>query len=198
MTLTLLAQSATPAAGTGDTTQWVIWAIVAFGMAAALFAVEVFVPSGGILGVAAVASLAVGVLLLFWIDPTVGMLGAVASLVAIPFAIGFALKIWPDTPIGRWLTLDNEQPRRTPESGLIEGVSTDGSGLEGIPGPQSLVGTRGEAVSDLRPVGMCRLDGRRRECLAMGGMIQTGTTVEVVAVDGREVRVREVRAADRL
>ncbi len=185
-----------PAGGavSADQVQYIVWALVAFGLAGALFAVEVFVPSGGILGVAAVAALAVGVLLLFWVDETVGLLGAVASLMAIPLAIGFALKIWPDTPIGRWLTLKDEQPRVTPESGMISGVSTDGSGLEGVPGPRGLIGVRGEAVSDLRPVGVCRLGGRRVECLAMGGMIESGAGVEVVAVDGREVRVREFRA----
>jgi membrane protein implicated in regulation of membrane protease activity len=38
-------------------------------------------------------------------------------------------------------------------------------------------------------------DGKREECLAAGGVIEPDTSVEVVAVDGRQIKVRPVRGA---
>jgi membrane-bound serine protease (ClpP class) len=56
----------------------------------------------------------------------------------------------------------------------------------------ALVGAAGVAVSDLRPVGICRINDLRLECLAEGGVIDAGRRVKVVSVLGNEVKVRAV------
>jgi membrane-bound ClpP family serine protease len=56
--------------------------------------------------------------------------------------------------------------------------------------PAPPVGTTGVAMTDLRPVGTCRFGDGRYECLADRGMIESGSEVEVVAVDGMQVKVR--------
>ena len=160
----------------------VVWALVCLVVAMLLFMLEFVIPSAGLLGVAATVSLITGVVLLFKLNTWAGLVGLTVSLIALPFIAGFGLRIFPHTPVFRWLLLRNpEQPQadaRALERGAMD-VEV------------SLLGQEGRAVSDLRPVGVCLIDGRRRECLAATGYIRTGATVKVVAVDGMQVKVRE-------
>jgi membrane-bound serine protease (ClpP class) len=159
----------------------VIWAIVCFAVAFILFFLEIFVPSGGIIGFVAAASLIGGIVMLFRIDTTLGVIGIVVSVATLPFIIGFALHVWPNTPIGRMLMLNQRQAPMSDAHSEPRGV------IEVDP----LVGQMGKAVTDLRPVGTCVIEGKRMECLAASGMIRSGAAVKVVAVDGSQVKVRE-------
>lgn len=53
-------------------------------------------------------------------------------------------------------------------------------------------GSRGEALTDLRPAGTALLDGRRVDVVSRGTFIASGATVRVVEVAGNRVVVREV------
>lgn len=163
---------------------YVIWAIVFLAVAAALFVIEVFVPSGGLLGFFAATSLVAGLVLLFKVDTTLGLLGALVTVISVPFFLAMAIRIWPNTPIARLLTLKNEPRPGLGEHG-VAGVSTDGA-------TNALQGQRGKSLTDLRPVGTCLINGQRVECLAETGMIRSGKTVEVIWVDGMTVKVKEI------
>lgn len=182
---TVLAQAPGGAPAQG-TSQLVLWAVVLVGMAAALFLAEVFVPSGGLLGTAAALSLIGGIVMLFRVDTTLGLVGAIVSVLAIPFALLGALKIWPNTPVGRAITLGSNDDELDPNH--------DGQAPPPAPthAPDIAVGTRGEALTELRPVGTCLLDGRRCECLSESGLIPAGTEVSVVSADGMQVKVRPI------
>lgn len=184
----LLAQGGTGSSAPpgGDSSALLVWAIALIGLALMLFLIEVFVPSGGLLGVASAISAVVGVVLLFWENQVLGLVGAIVCLIALPFLLGFALKMWPNTPIGRVLMLSAPPSRAAPG----EADAPTKAGL-----PNVTVGQRGRSVSELRPVGTCVFDGKREECLAAGGVIEPDTSVEVVAVDGRQIKVRPVRGA---
>ena len=182
----LLAQTGSSAASSGAAGQWFVWGIVLLAVAVALFFVEAFLPTGGIIGVASGAAAVAGVVLLFWADSTAGLVAAIACLVAMPFMIGFALKIWPDTPFGKWVTLNDSQEavnRRDSESRRADDASSAG---------RIAVGDRGKTLTPLFPVGTCQIGGERRECLAKHGTIEAGTDIRVVVVDGREVYVEAV------
>lgn len=173
-----------PAQGGGDL---VLWAVILIGMAAALFIAEMFVPSGGILGACSLLCLIGGVVMLFWIDDTIGLIGAVVSLIAIPFAFLGALWAWPSTPIGRALTLGGaEDQEESPYDGQDRPMNHTHRGE--IP-----VGTVGKALTELRPVGTCLLNGKRQECLSESGVIEPGVQVKVVSSDGMQVKVRPVQ-----
>ena len=110
---------------------------------------------------------------------------AISSIVISPIAFAFALKVWPNTPIGRRLILgdasddlDEEAPPPTDASDELR---------------QALVGATGVAMSDLRPVGTVRIEGERVEALAEGGMIDAGQDVRITAVEGNRIRVRAVK-----
>jgi membrane-bound ClpP family serine protease len=168
-----------------DGSALIVWALALIGLALMLFMIEVFVPSGGLLGIASAVSLVAGIILLFWENEVLGLIGATVSLIALPFAIGFAIKLWPNTPIGRVLTLNSPASRAEPHAADApsKGAST-GVGVS--------IGQQGRAVTEMRPVGTCVFEGRREECLAAGGLIEPDTPVEVIAIDGRQIKVRPV------
>lgn len=182
-----LAQAPGGGSATSGGSEWVIWAVILLGMAAALFIAEMFVPSGGILGACSLLCLIGGVIMLFWIDDTIGLIGAVVSLIAIPFAFMGALYIWPSTPIGRALTLGGaEDQEQSPYDGQDRPMNH--THRASIP-----VGTVGNTLTGLRPVGTCLLNGQRQECLSESGVIEPGVQVKVVSSDGMQVKVRPIQ-----
>ncbi|MGB0767614.1 MAG: NfeD family protein [Phycisphaeraceae bacterium] len=168
------------AQASGDDTQWMVFAIIAFGVAITLMVLEAFLPSGGVLGLLAGFCALAGVVMFFMFDDMWGMVSMAVSLLAAPFAVAAMLWVWPNTPIGRALTLDDEQP------------VANQNGLPNEPEGGIAVGLEGEALTDLRPVGACRLDGRRIDCLSQSGVIERGTPVRVIGVEGSRIRVRAV------
>ena len=193
--VSLLAQAPNTVAPPQDNNTTVIWAVVLLGLAVTLFALEVFVPSGGILGGGAVASLIGGIVMLFALDTTYGLIGALLALLLLPFAFAFAIRIWPHTPIARMLTLSSPTDRPDSQS-MYDENEEDGASLidptrtpSSRPMPELKVNASGRALTDLRPVGTCVFDGKREECLAVGSTIRAGTPVRVVAVDGMHVKV---------
>ncbi|MAE66849.1 MAG: hypothetical protein CMJ18_21535 [Phycisphaeraceae bacterium] len=162
----------------------VIWALLLFAIALVLFFLEVFIPSGGVIGFVAAATALAAIVFLFNFSRTAGLIAILLAMVSLPFLLGLALKLWPNTPIGRLLTLSATQKRLTSDDpGRTTEAQTDRN---------RLLHARGEAVTDLRPVGCCRLAGKRVECLAIGGMIEAGSQVEVVAISGRDVKVKRL------
>lgn len=186
--LHILAQT-TPAAATGDGS-YLAWALALLTIAVALFFVEVFVPSGGLLAIASTVALISGITLMFWEDTTFGTVTLLVVLLALPFALAMMIRIMPSTPFFRMLTLGD--PRGDDAQDPDDEDAADADRGTPQPGPlgHPLVGKTGKAMTDLRPVGTVLLDGQREECLAQGGMIEAGTTVRVVAVDGLQIKVR--------
>lgn len=164
----------------GDDTQWMVWAIIAFGVAFSLLVLEAFLPSGGVLGLLAGFCAIAGIVMFFRFDTTWGMVSMAVALLATPFMIAGMLWIWPNTPIGRALTLDDQQER----------VNMDTHG--GDRDADITVGLEGKALTELRPVGACRLNGQRIDCIAKAGLIEKGTSVRVVGIEGVTVKVKAV------
>ncbi|MEL7485410.1 MAG: hypothetical protein AAFN41_13790 [Planctomycetota bacterium] len=181
-----LAQSGSAATSVGGTGPWLVWGIVLLAVAVALFFVEVFLPTGGIIGVASGLAAIVGVVMLFQVNSTLGLLASIGCLVALPFMIAFGLKIWPDTPFGKWVTLSDEQEAVNQQD--AEPSRRDGEPVK----PGLAVGATGKTLTPLFPVGTCLIGDQRRECLAKRGTIDAGVAVRVVVVDGSEVYVEAV------
>lgn len=55
-----------------------------------------------------------------------------------------------------------------------------------------LMGSRGEAITLLKPFGKARLDGQMLDVVSVGPLIDSGAKVEVIRVEGRKIFVREV------
>ncbi len=161
------------------------WALICAIAAVILFVLEVFVPTGGAAGLLGTAATAAFVILLFMHDTTYGLAAAIVVIMCIPVVLYLIVRFWPDTPIGRMMTLRSE-PRHSP-------ADHGDAGIEATEEAETtLVGKRGRSVTPLRPVGVCVIDGRRRDCISESGTIPAEVEVEVVSADGMQVKVRQV------
>ncbi len=160
----------------------VLWGIGLLGAAVLLGVLELFVPSGGIIGIVALGCAMAGVVA-FWRHSTLmGVSSLLVVLVLTPVLINFGLRVMPHTPFGKQLFLSEATATEADVQDQADRRAEE----------QALVGAEGVALTDLRPVGTVNIDGTRIEVLASGPAIDRGTRVRVVEVHGRDVRVRPV------
>jgi membrane-bound ClpP family serine protease len=161
-----------------------LWVVALLVLGLAVMVLEVFVPSGGILGFASVAALLAGIVTAFVALGPLAGLGAVAVvLVAVPVLLGLALKVFPETPLGRRV-----MPPPPDAADLVPNADRRRRA-------RALVGRTGRVVGDLVPWGRVEIDGEAIDAVSEGGPIDAGAAVEVVAVQGAAVVVRTAVAA---
>lgn len=164
---------------------YLIWGLGLLGASALLLAVELFVPSYGMIAVTASIAAIAGVVCLFIHDTTWGMIGMFGVIVAGPTAFFLWVKLFPHTPMGRRMILGNPNINGDDAPQDSEQVRRREEAL-------ALIGVAGTALTDLRPVGVAEIDGKRVDVLAEGPWVAKGRTVKVVHLDGLKIVVREV------
>lgn len=155
-----------------------MWGLILLFAAGVVLVVEVFLPSAGLLAVVACGLAISGVVCLFRHDWRWGAAGASAVVILGPLIFLLGLQMLPSTPMGRR---------------LLFGDSPDTAPDEPDPGAnefEGLIGKEGVALTDLRPVGAVKIDGRRFDALSEVAIIRAGTPVRVTQVLGFEVKVR--------
>lgn len=157
----------------------ILAALVLYAACAFLLALEIFLPSLGLLTLFAVGAFAYATYLFFQISPVAGWWGLASAVVIIPLCWVAFYKIFPRTAIGKAMILKSS-PR----------PKGDGLPLQDQLTP--LVGQRGMTASPLRPVGVCRIGNLRVVCQSEIGYIPQNRTIEVVAVQGQTVIVRQI------
>lgn len=157
------------------------WATILLFGAVVLLVAESLLPSAGLLGVGSALCLIGGIICLFQIDMTLGLVGVVGALILVPVALLTMMRMLPHTSVGRLLMLRTQAPDSRE---LVLDPARDLN-------RDKLVGASGTAVTGLRPVGICLIDGHRLECVSETGMIESGCRVTVTAVHGLEVKVRQ-------
>jgi membrane-bound ClpP family serine protease len=156
---------------------WLLFAIFLYVICAALIVAEVFIPSGGLLGLAAVVCLLTGVVIFFRHSAVAGWIGVVVALIMVPSLLVGAYKILPWTRFGKQVI-------------LAPPVRQRGDAIADTPELGKLLGRTGQILTTLRPVGMCDFDGQRVECVAESGFVPKGRMVKVIHVEGTQVTVR--------
>jgi membrane-bound ClpP family serine protease len=160
-----------------------LWGLGLLAASLLLVVIEVFVPSGGLIALTAAGCGIAGIIFLFRYSTPWGVSGLLAMVVLAPVAFGFALKVWPSTPIGRKML--GAKTEEEEEADRLAALKEREKQL-------SLVGARGTVITDLRPVGMIQIDGVRMEALAETGFIRAGTSVRVTVVESNQIKVRAV------
>jgi membrane-bound ClpP family serine protease len=150
------------------------WATLLMILGCVLVALEVFIPSGGVLSLLAAAALIGSVLIAFRRGPVTGFAFTVTMLVAVPAALTLAIKYFPKTPMGRAILgeLPKEEEVR-PEDPR-----------------RALIGRVGVARSKMLPSGAIEIDGQMVDAMSQGQVIEPGQYVVVVEVRGNRVVVR--------
>lgn len=162
---TLLAQ----AVNDGGTT--LLWGFLLLGAMIFLIAMELIVPSGGILAIAAAAAL-IGAIAAFFMHSTNAGFAAVAAVIVLgPIATWLGWKWWSETAMANRMVLTTQEANDAPPRDL-------------------LLNRTGTAETDLRPIGTVRIDQRRHDALSDHGFITAGSSITVVEVLDNQLKVR--------
>jgi membrane-bound serine protease (ClpP class) len=147
-------------------------AILLFAIGGLLLFAEVFLPSHGILGLMGGLAVFAGLVACFVIGRWIGLSVFVGLLVITPFMWAWAIKIYPKTPIGRRMILQEEMSVVRP--------------------PPVHIGQEGVTISRLSPSGEVEFGDERLEVISERGMIEPGARVKVVALESNRPVVRTV------
>ncbi|HWC88407.1 MAG TPA: NfeD family protein, partial [Pirellulales bacterium] len=158
----------------------IIWAVLLMALGLTTAIVELFIPTGGILGLVSLGSLLVSVWLAFREGPWVGLGFLAFAVIAVPGALAMALRWWPQTPMGRRLLL---------EAPAADQVLPDSARRREL---KSLLGEIGETKSWMTPSGAVEIRGRVINALSEGLALEPGRRVRVVEVRGGRVVIRPV------
>ena len=158
---------------------WLVFAIFLYFACAVLIIAEVFVPSGGLISLCALACLVGGAVIFFQHSATAGWIGVGIAFVMIPGVLIFTYKIFPKTRFGKSVTL-------TPPERQQGDAIPDTSELK------EMLGKVGVVLTPLRPVGMCDFSGQRVECVAEGGYVDKDKKVKVIDVESTQLTVRMI------
>jgi membrane-bound ClpP family serine protease len=135
-----------------------------------LVVIDVFIPTGGALLIAAggfsIASMGFG----FRHSAATGLCFVGLILACFPIGLFLFIKVWPNTSIGRKIIAS--QPERVESWSWIS--TPPGRSLN------DMVGETGVVVSDLMPMGLIEIDGTRMEASCDGTLIESGTQVRIV------------------
>ncbi len=161
--------------------QYLAWGLTLLGIAVFLVVIELFVPSGGIIAIVAALTAIAGIISLFVHDVVWGLIGLVSVLIATPIMVFGGLRVWATTRIGRRMLGEESEDvlarRQEVETRRRDEIA-------------SLVGAQGEAVTDLHPIGVVRIDGRRYDAQAEVRLIDAGDKIVVTHADGFQIKVR--------
>lgn len=160
-----------------------VWIVVLFLLGLCVMVLEVFLPSGGILGFLSVTAIVAAVATAFLEQGALaGMTVLAVAAVVVPGVLALAFRWFPETPLGRRVL----PPPPTPDDVLPEADHRRRL--------RALVGRRGRAASELVPWGTVEIDGGTHEARSEGGPIEPAVAVEVAAVDGGALVVRAIAA----
>ena len=154
------------------------WAALLLLIGLGLVMLEVFVPSGGVIGFLSIVAVLAAISLAFYRGAWYGLSFLGAAVIAVPIVLATALRWWPNTPIGRRVLL---------EAPTSEEVLPDNDQRRSL---KALVGRIGEARSLMLPSGSVSIDGQIVDALSEGVAIEKGQWVQVVEVRGTRVVVR--------
>ncbi len=154
------------------------WAIVIFSAGLALAMLEVFIPSGGVLGFLSLSAVVVSIVLAFRHSPGTGFTFLGMAIVGLPAAFTTALHFFPRTRMGQRMILgapsddeviSEEDPRKV---------------------LRAMVGKHGVTLSVMLPSGRVRIDDRLYDAMSEGLPIEAGEPVTVIDVRGGSLVVR--------
>ncbi len=155
--------------------------LLLMGLGLLLIVAEVFVPSMGMLGLAASLCIIGAVAWAFSVSTELGVQMLIAAAVLVPVLVTIAFKVLPYSPLAKRL--------------MARGFTfEDGRAVDRR--DAGLLGVEGVAESVLRPAGVARLAGRRVDVLSRGELVEAGARVRVIEVEGNRVVVALVEPAE--
>jgi len=163
-----------------------VWIVVLLVAGLVVMVLEVFLPSGGILGFLSLTAIGAAIATAFLeLGATAGLVVLAGATVVVPLVLAIAFRWFPDTPLGRRVLPP------PPEPFDVAPAAARRRELEKI------VGRPGRAVSEMLPWGVVEIDGVRLEAISESGPIDPGSAVEAVGVRGRDLVVAAIHGRGR-
>ena len=157
-----------------------VWATIILVIGLMFLIAELFIPSGGVLGILSAVSLLAAIAIAFSHSVPAGLIFLVIVVIALPISVGVGLTLWPHTYFGRKMTLPAPEPQDVDPA-----TATDRE-------LYALVGAVGRTLTQLHPSGLTEINGRRVDTMAEGMIIDADTLVRVIAIKGSNVVVRKL------
>ena len=152
------------------------WALLLLLGGLLIVALELFVPSAGMLGIIAAALIIGGITVGFVDSLSTGAMMLMIAVVALPVLLGVMFKIWPHTPLGKRILLKDLKPEDVlPQKSHYKKRN------------QSLVGQLGVAQTKMLPSGIVLVDGEKYDAISEGFAVEQGDAIKIV--DVREHRI---------
>ena len=148
-----------------------VWSILLLLAGILIVCIEIFVPSGGVLGVMAALCFLGGIVVAFMQSMQTGLIMLTVTSAVVPLVIAAGVHLWPNTPIGRRIL--GKLPEHPDE------VLPDSQAYRGL---KELIGRRGLANCKMLPGGSVLIDRRSYEAVSVGMAIDENSPVEVVDV----------------
>ena len=163
-----------------------IWDIALIIVALILLVLELFViPGFGIAGIAGLAMMGYATYRIFE--------GDAISAFSYTAIFGSSLLL-----LVMWLFASGKVGNRLVLAESLDGRPSAANkflGAGGVANFEEVIGEKGIATSDLRPAGVARFGNKRIDVVTEGDFITTGSTIEIVEIEGSRVVVREVEEA---
>jgi membrane-bound ClpP family serine protease len=160
----------------------VVWVLLLLIVGLAVMVLEVFLPSGGILGFLSLTAIVAAIATAFLeMGATAGFVVLAVATVVVPTVLALAFRWFPETPLGRRVLPP------PPDPADVAPAAARRLALE------KLLGRSGRALSEMLPWGMVEIDGVRVEAQSDGGPIECGAAVQAVSVQGRHLVVAPAR-----
>lgn len=154
-----------------------LWPIACVLLGLLMLALEMFIPSGGVLGVLAFLLLLGGVVSSFSYGGLgVGTVFTAGTSIAAGLAIFVLIRWWPETRIGKMILT-----KTTPPEELVP----DRSRLK------SMIGRIGQARSLMLPGGVIEIEGDRFDAIGIK-TIERGTWVQVTGIQANDLIVKPI------
>lgn len=164
----------------------VVWVAALFLVGIGVIVLEVFVPSGGVLGFVSLAAIVASIATAFLeLGAGAGTTMLALSVVIVPLILGLAFRWFPETALGRRVLPPPPEP---------DDVVPD---VPRRKRARDLIGQRGRTTSDLLPWGTVDVGGETIDGVSEGGPIDAGADVVVVASQGGAVVVRRAEVITR-
>lgn len=147
------------------------WSIILLLLGFVIVAAELFIPSGGALGVVATIALLAAIILGFKVSVNLGLIYIIIIAVIVPFLIVALLRLWPHTSLGKRLlvqppTDDKSSPAARQQQQL-----------------KQLVGQLGTAKTKMLPSGIIAIGTQSYDAVGEGSSIEPGQTIRVKRVE---------------
>ena len=156
----------------------IAWAILLLVVGCVFVALEVFIPSGGIITVLAAVAFIASIIIASWesptTGPTTGLVFAAVTVFVVPVIVATAFKYWPKTRMGK---------------AFLGELQTNDEVLTEDP-RRILLGRVGIARSKMLPSGAVEVDGQMIDAVTQGQAIEPGDYVVVIEVRANRVVVR--------